>query len=143
MLTLYCFQFFIFSICVHIFTVFTYLVYYSDFMSTKYFQEIQPEYDYIIVGSGTAGSIIAHRLATETNYTFIVVEAGSRSHAFLEAPVLGPFFHGSILDWQYETVPQEHACFAMKNNKCKLAQGKIIGGSSKLNNMIHIRDAVA
>lgn len=60
--------------------------------------------------------MIAHRLATETDYTFIVVEAGSKSHALLEAPVLGPFFHGSILDWQYETVPQKHACFAMKNN---------------------------
>ncbi|KAF9407476.1 hypothetical protein HW555_012505, partial [Spodoptera exigua] len=106
---------------------------------TAYFQEINKEYDFIIVGSGTAGSVIAHRLATETNYTFIVIEAGTKSHALLEAPVLGPFFHGSLLDWQYQTVPQKHACYAMKNRKCKLAQGKILGGSSKLNNMIHVR----
>ncbi|KAH9628646.1 hypothetical protein HF086_007851 [Spodoptera exigua] len=91
------------------------------------------------IGSGTAGSVMAHRLATETNYTFIVIEAGTKSHALLEAPVLGPFFHGSLLDWQYQTVPQKHACYAMKNRRCKLAQGKILGGSSKLNNMIHVR----
>ncbi|XP_075973734.1 glucose dehydrogenase [FAD, quinone]-like [Anticarsia gemmatalis] len=139
MSTFYLFQFFLFSACVHIFTLFTYLVYYSDLFATSYLREIEPEYDYIIVGCGTAGSVIAHRLATETNYTFIVLEAGSRSHDLLEAPVLGPFMHGSVFDWQYQTVPQEHACFGMKDKKCKLAQGKIIGGSSKLNNMIHIR----
>lgn len=48
MSTLYCFQFFLFSGCVHVFTLFTYLVYYSDLISTIYLQEIQPEYDYII-----------------------------------------------------------------------------------------------
>ncbi|XP_021194107.3 glucose dehydrogenase [FAD, quinone] [Helicoverpa armigera] len=143
MLSIHCFQFFLFSVCVHISTVFIYFVYYSDLISTKYIQDIKPEYDYVIVGSGTAGSVIAHRLATETNYTFIVVEAGCRSHALLEAPVLGPFFHGSLLDWQFQTVPQKHACFAMKDRKCKLAQGKILGGSSKLNNMIHIRGNIS
>lgn len=48
MSTLYYFQFFIFSTCVYIFTLFTYLVYYTDVISTSYFQEIQQEYDYII-----------------------------------------------------------------------------------------------
>ncbi|XP_022834554.1 glucose dehydrogenase [FAD, quinone]-like [Spodoptera litura] len=139
MLPVHCCQFLLFNVCVNISTLFIYFVYYSDLLSTAYYQEIKHEYDFIIVGSGTAGSVIAHRLATETNYTFIVVEAGIRSHALLEAPVLGPFFHGSLLDWQYQTVPQEHACFAMKDRRCKLAQGKILGGSSKLNNMIHVR----
>ncbi|CAH0578998.1 unnamed protein product [Chrysodeixis includens] len=142
-MSIYFFQLMLFSGCVQIFTFYAYLVYYSDVFTTTYFQDLQPEYDFIIVGSGTAGSVIAHRLATETNYTFIVLEAGSKSNALLEAPVFGPFFHGSVFDWQFETVPQKHACFAMKDKKCKLAQGKIMGGSSKMNNMIHIRGNIS
>lgn len=67
------------------------------------------------MGSGTAGSIIAHRLATETNYSFLVIEAGGRSNFLYEIPVLGPMLHGSLYDWKYQTVPQENACLAMNN----------------------------
>lgn len=67
----------------------------------------------ISVGAGTAGSLLAHRIATETNLTFVVLEAGGRSYPLLDIPFLGPLLHGSIYDWQYETTPQENACFAM------------------------------
>lgn len=67
------------------------------------------------MGSGTAGSVIAHRLATETNYTFIVLEAGGKGIPLFDIPVLGPLLHGSIYDWRFETVPQENACLAMNN----------------------------
>ncbi|CAH2038019.1 unnamed protein product, partial [Iphiclides podalirius] len=101
------------------------------------------EYDYIIVGAGTAGSLIAHRLATESNFTFVVLEAGGGSHPLLEIPIVGPLLHGTVYDWQYETTPQENACYAMVDRKCRLTQGKIVGGSSKLNNMIHVRGNVS
>ncbi|KAJ0176983.1 hypothetical protein K1T71_006992 [Dendrolimus kikuchii] len=136
---LYFFQFFLFSLCVHIFTLFTYVAYYSDKLSSSCFSDFGKEYDYIIVGAGTAGSVIAHRLSTETNYTFIVLEAGGSSHPLYEIPVVGPFLQRSLYDWQYETVSQEGACLAMVDRKCRLPRGKIIGGSSKLNNMIHVR----
>lgn len=70
-------------------------------------------FDFISVGAGTAGSLIAHRLATETNFTFVLLEAGGDSHSFYEIPVLGPLLHGTVYDWQYETTPQAHACYAM------------------------------
>ncbi|XP_050346515.1 alcohol dehydrogenase [acceptor]-like [Nymphalis io] len=129
----------IFSICIYSFSIFTYLVFYYDFFSTTFFSEIQSEYDFIIVGSGTAGSLIGHRIAKETNCTFIVLEAGGRGHPFHDIPAFGPLLHQSIFDWNYETEPQENACFAMENSRCMQTQGKILGGSSKLNNMIHIR----
>ncbi|XP_061713552.1 oxygen-dependent choline dehydrogenase-like [Cydia pomonella] len=132
------FLFFIITVCVNSFTLFIFIVYYGNLIGS-YNDKINQEYDYIIVGSGTAGSLIAHRLATETNFTFIVLEAGGQGNLLFEIPVLGPLLHGSPYDWQFETVPQHNACLAMKNRKCKLIQGKIVGGSSKLNNMVHVR----
>lgn len=67
------------------------------------------------VGSGTAGSLIAHRLAKETNFSIIVLEAGTKGNSLLDIPVVGPLLHGSLYDWQFESVPQEHGCFAMKD----------------------------
>ncbi|XP_004921999.1 glucose dehydrogenase [FAD, quinone] isoform X1 [Bombyx mori] len=139
----YCVQFFIFSVCVHIVTLFTYIIYYSDIFASIYLKTVETEYDYIIVGSGTAGSIIAHRIATETNYTYIVLEAGSKGHGLLDIPVLSPFLHKSVYDWNYETSPQENACWGMVDHKCRLPQGKIVGGSSKLNNMVHVRGNIS
>ncbi|XP_047529471.1 glucose dehydrogenase [FAD, quinone]-like [Vanessa atalanta] len=129
----------LFSIGIYAFSLFTYLVFYYDLFSTLFLSEIKSEYDFIIVGSGTAGSLIGHRLAKETNYTFIVLEAGGRGHSFHDIPAFGPLLHQSVFDWNYETEPQENACFAMENSRCKQTQGKILGGSSKLNNMLHIR----
>ncbi|CAH2106741.1 unnamed protein product [Euphydryas editha] len=136
-------QLLIFSVCIYSFSVFTYLVFYYDLISSVLFNEVQSEYDFIIVGSGTAGSLIAHRIAKETNYTFIVLEAGGRGHPFHDIPAFGPLLHQSIFDWNYETVPQENACFAMEKAKCKLTQGKIFGGSSKLNNMVHVQGNIS
>ncbi|XP_047995233.1 glucose dehydrogenase [FAD, quinone]-like [Leguminivora glycinivorella] len=132
------FLFLIISVCVNSFTLFIFIVYYGNLFGS-FNDKINKKYDYIIVGSGTAGSLIAHRLATETNFTFIVLEAGGPGNLLFEIPVLGPLLHGSPYDWQYETVPQDNACLAMKNKKCRLIQGKIVGGSSKLNNMVHVR----
>ncbi|XP_041978456.1 glucose dehydrogenase [FAD, quinone]-like [Aricia agestis] len=135
----HCFEFLVFSFCIQSFSIFTYLYYYADFAAKSLTQELKYEYDYIIVGSGTAGSLIAHRLAVETNYSFIVLEAGGGSHNFHDVPAFAPLLHVSVYDWGYETVSQAHACYAMERKKCKQTQGKIFGGSAKLNNMIHAR----
>lgn len=73
----------------------------------------------IPVGSGTAGSVIAHRIATETNFTFLVIEAGGKTNMLFDIPVLGPMLHGSVYDWQYQTVPQDNACLAMDDKVSK------------------------
>ncbi|KAL4719686.1 hypothetical protein ACJJTC_003007 [Scirpophaga incertulas] len=133
----------IISLGVQAFLLFIYFHYLGQLVITKFTSEFASQYDYIIVGSGTAGSVIGHRLATETDFKFIIIEAGSKSNNLFEIPALGPMLHSSIYDWQYETVPQENACLAMNNQKCRLPQGKIVGGSSKLNNMVHVRGNIS
>lgn len=141
MCSIYSLQFYLYTFCIYIFTLCTYVFYYSDFISISNTKEIY--FDYIIVGSGTAGSLITHRLSTETNFTYILVEAGGPSVHILDVPVIGPLLHGSIYDWQYETAPQEGACLAMVDRKCSLLLGKIVGGSAKLNNMVYYRGHIA
>ncbi|KAI5634849.1 prenyltransferase and squalene oxidase repeat domain-containing protein [Phthorimaea operculella] len=95
----------------------------TDLLSVHFRDELLPEYDYIIVGSGTAGSLIAHRLSMETNHSFVVLEAGSRGQFLMDMPIVGPAIHRSLFDWMYETVPQENACWDMENKVGLLQNG--------------------
>ncbi|XP_055388473.1 alcohol dehydrogenase [acceptor]-like [Condylostylus longicornis] len=93
-------------------------------------------YDYIIVGAGTAGSLIAANLSRYLNCTVLVLEAGPYPSIFHNVPALTPLFHGSQYDWQFKTEPQLKSCGIMENNQCKYPVGKGFGGSSLINNMI-------
>ncbi|KAK7183471.1 hypothetical protein DPSP01_010576 [Paraphaeosphaeria sporulosa] len=103
------------------------------------------EYDYVVVGGGTAGNAIGVRLA-EAGFTVAIIEAG----IFYEfgKPVLGSTPAGAFfgigssfidavptVDWQFETEPQAGA----NNRRIHYARGKCLGGSSALNFMIHHR----
>lgn len=86
----------------------------------------------ILVGSGTAGSLIASQL----NDSVLVLEAGGRSSFLFDIPILQPLLQRSSFDWQYETVPQKKACLGLKQNQSYWPMGKIFGGTHMLNNMI-------
>ncbi|NP_001136328.2 glucose-methanol-choline (gmc) oxidoreductase [Nasonia vitripennis] len=96
------------------------------------------KYDYIIVGAGSAGSILAKRLA-DAGANILLVEAGGVPSYFFNIPILTPLFLNTVYDWQYVTVPQENACKGLINNQSAWPAGRILGGSSRLNNMIYVR----
>lgn len=101
--------------------------------------QIGEKYDYVIVGGGSAGAIVAARLSENPNISVLLIEAGVEKSDFFSIPLLGTFFQLSPFDWQYETVRQEHACFGLKNNISKWPAGKVLGGTTHLNSMIHVR----
>lgn len=93
------------------------------------------EYDYIVVGAGAAGCVVAARLLQNNAGSVLVLEAGSKdSSPFHEIPggVMKVFQQKS---WPYMTVPQPNA----NNRSVLLAQGKVLGGGSSVNGMIYIR----
>ena len=98
------------------------------------------EYDYIIVGAGTAGCVLANRLTEDPNVTVLLLEAGPvDSENFISIPLAQPEAMLSEVDWKYKTVPQKHGYLTSKNQEVYWPAGKVFGGSSSLNGMIYAR----
>ncbi len=94
-------------------------------------------FDYVIVGAGSAGSVLANRLSADGKYTVCVLEAGPRDwHPFIHIPAgfIKTISDGSI-NWLYETVPTDWTA----GRKIKQPRGKTLGGSSSINGHIYNR----
>ncbi len=98
------------------------------------------EYDFIVVGSGSAGSVVAARLA-EAGQSVLLVEAGGPSHWMQQLVGLTPYFmrRDSPYNWAYLTEPQDNAMRAMEGGRLHVPRGKVLGGTSMLNWAIYIR----
>ena len=96
--------------------------------------------DYVVVGAGSAGAIVARRLA-ESGASVVLLEAGKADRTrFVRKPGLIAVFHNipqlkKTLDWGFYTVPQEHAL----NRRIPQTRGKVLGGSSSINGMLFVR----
>src|SRR5215468_3680620 len=97
---------------------------------------IDPAYDYIVVGAGSAGCTIAARLSENAACRVLLVEAGGAdiSRSALQSPVLWSSNFGTDVDWAYRTIPQPKAAGRIID----WPRGKIIGGSSSINAMIWV-----
>ncbi|XP_067637858.1 glucose dehydrogenase [FAD, quinone] [Eurosta solidaginis] len=97
------------------------------------------EYDFIIVGAGSAGAVVANRLTEIRKWKVLLIEAGPDENEISDVPSLAAYLQLSKLDWQYKTQPSNKACLGMKNNQCNWPRGKVLGGSSVLNYMLYVR----
>ncbi|KAF5272031.1 hypothetical protein FQR65_LT05012 [Abscondita terminalis] len=101
--------------------------------------KLDAEYDFIVVGGGSAGSVVANRLTEVSNWKVLLIEAGGHETEISDVPIFSLFLHRSKLDWGYRTQPQSSACQAMTDQRCNWVRGKVLGGSSVLNTMLYIR----
>ncbi|XP_015112866.1 glucose dehydrogenase [FAD, quinone] [Diachasma alloeum] len=95
-------------------------------------------FDFIIVGGGTAGSAVASRLSENPNWRVLLIEAGAYPSALSDVPAMLLFLQGTPEDYAYEVEYQEGMCQGTSTKKCKWGKGRVLGGSSVLNAMLHI-----
>lgn len=93
-------------------------------------------YDYIIVGAGSAGCVLANRLSADPACSVLLLEAGGEGDSpAIHTPAEYGQLQDSVYDWGYRTVPQKQ----MYGRRIFLPQGRVIGGSSAINYMIYMR----
>jgi choline dehydrogenase len=95
-----------------------------------------PTYDYIIIGAGSAGCVLANRLSTQPDRTVLLLEAGASDRSSsIHIPAAFPTLFKGKLDWNYTTEPQT----ALDGRSLYWPRGKVLGGSNAMNAMIYIR----
>lgn len=103
--------------------------------------EPQPgeEFDFIIVGAGSAGSVVASRLSEVKAWKVLLLEAGGNPTKTSEIPGFTVLLQGSSIDWKYKTDSEEDNCLGMVDNRCKWPRGKVLGGTSTINGNLYVR----
>ncbi|KAJ8727992.1 hypothetical protein PYW08_016377 [Mythimna loreyi] len=97
------------------------------------------EFDFIIVGAGTAGCVLANRLSAVPEWNILLIEAGDDAPVEANVPDLDSFLLGSKYDWNYLTTKNGITNGANINESISWPRGKIMGGSSSINSMIYIQ----
>lgn len=88
--------------------------------------DLRNSYDFIIIGGGTAGSVLANRLSENENWTVLLLEAGVDENDLSDIPILFPILQLTSMDWQFKTEPSNNYCKAMKANACNWPRGKVL-----------------
>jgi choline dehydrogenase len=95
------------------------------------------EFDFIVVGAGSAGCLLANRLSRSGANRVLLLEAGGSDRRFMiRMPIgYGHSFYNPKVNWKFETGPQE----ALAGRRSYWPRGKVLGGSSSINAMVYVR----
>jgi len=95
------------------------------------------EFDYIIVGAGSAGCVLANRLSASGAHTVLLLEAGPRdTNPWIHVPLgYGLLFRNKTVNWMYQTEPEP----GLEGRSVFQPRGKVLGGSSSINGLLYVR----
>ena len=93
-------------------------------------------YDYIVVGAGSAGAAVAHRLSADPRNRVLLLEAGPASHRWARIPVgFAKLINNPGANWLYSSEPEP----STNGRSLPVPRGKILGGSSSINGLAFVR----
>ena len=98
-------------------------------------ERLRSAYDYVIVGAGSAGCVLAHRLGLAGRRVLVVEAGGQAKLADIADPPEWPKLQGSQFDWRYQTIPQP----GLGGRIIRCPRGKVVGGSSTINALAYQR----
>ena len=94
------------------------------------------QFDYIVVGAGSAGSVVANRLSASGRHRVLLLEAGPPSHFWSRIPIgYAKLIDNPAANWCYSSEPDE----GTGNRRIPVPRGRLLGGSSSINGMVFVR----
>src|SRR5438876_50034 len=95
------------------------------------------EFDYVIVGAGSAGCVLANRLTADGKRSVLLLEAGPKdTHIWIHVPLgYGKLFKEKSVNWMYQTEPEP----GLNGRQVFQPRGKVLGGSSSINGLLYVR----
>src|SRR4051794_13539891 len=95
------------------------------------------EFDYVIVGAGSAGCVLANRLSADGKHSVLLLEAGPKdSNLWIHVPLgYGKLFKEKTVNWMYQTEPEP----GLNGRQVFQPRGKVLGGSSSINGLLYVR----
>lgn len=94
-------------------------------LQTVPMEELLVEYDYVIIGGGSAGAVLASRLSEDEDRTVLLLEAGVDEVPSSDIPWSYSFLQRTYLDWDFKTKSSSNYCLAMPNRQCRWPRGKV------------------
>lgn len=103
----------------------------------RFGNDFSMQYDYIIVGAGSAGCVVANRLSACGRHSVLLLEAGGHDqHPYIQLPIgYGKTYYDSNVNWKYLTQPVP----GLNERRSYWPRGKVLGGSSSINAMVYVR----
>lgn len=100
----------------------------------KFIESPESSYDFIVVGSGSAGSVVASRLSENPDWKILLIEAGEDEPTGAQIVGFGSLYKKSIIDWNFEAY-----AYLNSERKFEMQRGKVLGGTSVVNGMMYMR----